>query len=120
MAPEISGSKSLAFLPVAVIAFVVDQLNLGNPDVAVCARPFFDGRSSFERSANGRILLELISQKMADRAYVGTIGGESIAHSHREITRCLGFLFRDSGQAQVFLVTSSCGKGALFPSTRMI
>eukprot|EP01035_Chromulina_nebulosa_P014088 gene14087-18643_t len=41
----------------AVLAFGVDKLDPGNPDITVGARPILGRRRCFERSANGRGLL---------------------------------------------------------------
>jgi hypothetical protein len=41
-----------------VLAFGVDKLDPGDPDVTVGARALLGGRRCFERSANGRGLLE--------------------------------------------------------------
>jgi hypothetical protein len=51
----------------AVVAVGIDKLDAGDLDVPVSARPFLDGRCCFERSANGRILLELLIWQMRRR-----------------------------------------------------
>jgi hypothetical protein len=44
-----------------VLAFGVNKLNPGYPDISVGARSVFLDRRRSERSANGRILLELLN-----------------------------------------------------------
>ncbi|MET3661780.1 hypothetical protein ABID44_002108 [Aquamicrobium ahrensii] len=51
----------------AVVAVGIDKLDAGDLDVPVSARPFLGGRCCFERSANGRILLELLIRRMRRR-----------------------------------------------------
>lgn len=74
----------------AVVAFVIDELNLGNPDVAVCARAFYFLRRRFEWSANGRDLLELLNHWVSAlclaEAYVVSAGEVSIAYKVKRIT----------------------------------
>jgi hypothetical protein len=40
-----------------IVTLIVDELDPGNPDIAVGARSFLDRRRGFEWSANGRCLL---------------------------------------------------------------
>ena len=67
----------------AVLAFGVDKLDPGNPDVTVGARPILGRRRCFERSANGRGLLGRFVQGlqvlMRERANVVSARAESIA-----------------------------------------
>jgi len=51
----------------AIVAVGIDELDTGNLDVPVSARPVLGGRCCFERSANGRILLELLIWRMRRR-----------------------------------------------------
>jgi hypothetical protein len=44
-----------------VVAFGIDELDPGNPDFPVGARAVLDGGFRFEWSANGRVLLELLT-----------------------------------------------------------
>jgi hypothetical protein len=75
----------------AVVAVGIDKLDAGDLDVPVSARPFLDGRCCFERSANGRILLELLicgcGGAFAGNAYVGNGCAVSIAQQTTKITK---------------------------------
>ncbi|MBB6011605.1 hypothetical protein HNR59_000950 [Aquamicrobium lusatiense] len=75
----------------AIVAVGIDELDTGNLDVPVSARPVLGGRCCFERSANGRILLELLicgcGGAFAGNAYVGNGCAVSIAQQTTKITK---------------------------------
>ncbi|MBB5533346.1 hypothetical protein [Rhizobium giardinii] len=87
-----------------VDTFGVDELNPGNPDFLVRAGPVFCRGVRFERSANGRTLLELLNgmhdgsaisrqnavQLPMDR-HVEIAAGKSIPQLFAEITTCQAF-----------------------------
>ncbi|MGF7007734.1 hypothetical protein J2X50_003330 [Aminobacter sp. BE322] len=70
----------------AVLAVGVDELDPGNPDVAVGARAVLGGRGCFKRSANGRGLLEPLTSVGFGRANVGSARAMSIAQQSQQIT----------------------------------
>jgi hypothetical protein len=51
----------------AVLAVMVDQLNLGDSDLVVDPGPFLDGRGSTKRSANGQFSLRCCYVKSCGR-----------------------------------------------------
>ncbi|MNL79964.1 hypothetical protein D3C87_2066910 [compost metagenome] len=59
-----------------VYTFGVDELHPGGPDFLVRAGPVFDWGVRFERSANGRTLLELF-RKMLFNSFAGAIPNEA-------------------------------------------
>jgi hypothetical protein len=71
----------------AIIAFGIDELDAGNPDLVVRAGSFLGGWWRSERSANGRILLICFWITSEKNSLFGTSGGNVVIAVAKSIAR---------------------------------